>query len=153
MIVYRITLARYADGLFASGNAARWNSKDVKVIYAAGSRALACLENVVHRTSRGLQEQFRTLLISIPDTLKIADIDRKNLIPDWHDFSNMPYTQALGDEWIKNEASAVLRVPSVIIPEEHNYLLNPAHKDFRKIKYLGNEPFQFDGRIKGGESK
>lgn len=148
MIVYRITLAAYANGLFASGNPARWNSKDIKVIYTAGSRALACLENVVHRSSRGLQGNFRTLLIEIPDHLKITVIDRKALPLHWYNFASMPYTQHLGDEWVKGEASAILQVPSVIIPEEQNYILNPAHKDFNKIKYLGNEPFEFDSRIK-----
>jgi len=148
MIVYRITLVAYADGLFASGNPARWNSKDIKVIYTAGSRALACLENVVHRSSRGLQGNFRTLLIEIPDHLKMTVIDRKALPLHWYHFASMPYTQHLGDEWVKSQASAILQVPSVIIPEEQNYILNPAHKDFSKIKYLGNEPFEFDSRIK-----
>ena len=148
MIVYRITLVAYADKLLASGNPARWNSKDIKVIYTAGSRALACLENVVHRSSRGLQGNFRTLLIEIPDHLKITVIDRKTLPLHWYNFASMPYTQHLGDEWVKGEASAILQVPSVIIPEEQNYILNPAHKDFSKIKYLGNEPFEFDSRIK-----
>src|SRR5438876_4625321 len=127
MITYRITLTKYADKLFASGNAARWNSKDVKVIYTAGSRALACLENVVHRNSRGLQESFRTILIEIPDSLKIIVIEKSKLIPEWQNFANMPYTQQLGDKWVKDATSAILQVPSVIIPEEYNYILNPAH--------------------------
>lgn len=150
MIVYRIASSVYAGKLFASGNPARWNSKDVKVIYTAQSRALACLENVVHRHSRGLTENFRMILIDIPDNLKKKVIDKKSLIGDWHAFENMPYTQALGDQWVKDGGSAILQVPSVIIAEENNYLFNPAHKDFDRIKYLGNEPFEFDTRIKYG---
>jgi RES domain-containing protein len=148
MIVYRITLAKYAGGLHASGNPARWNSKDVKVIYTAASRALACLENVVHRTSRGLQENFRTLVIEIPGNLEIDMIDKKDLTPGWHSFSSIPYTQRIGDEWVKAATAAILQVPSVIIPEEHNYILNPLHKDFATIKLLRSEPFEFDGRLK-----
>ena len=148
MIVYRITLAKYADSLYASGNPARWNSKDVKVIYTAESRALACLENIVHRTSRGLHENFRTLVLEIPDNLKIAIIDRKALVPGWQSFSNIPHTQRIGDEWIKASTTAILQVPSVIIPEEHNYILNPLHIDFPAIKLLRSEPFEFDGRLK-----
>jgi len=147
MIVYRITLAKFANKLFASGNAARWNSKDVKVIYTARSRALACLENIVHRTSRGPEENFRTILIEIPDDLKVTVCDRESLMHDWQGFANMPYTQGLGDEWVNDARAAVLRVPSVIISEEYNYILNPAHKDFDKVKYLRNEPFKFDGRL------
>jgi RES domain-containing protein len=148
MIVYRITLAKYADKLFASGNPARWNSKDIKLIYSAQSRALACLENVVHRNSIGLNENFKTILIEIPDSLKLMVILKTDLISDWQSFSNMPYTQKLGDAWVKEAKSAILQVPSVIIPEENNYLINPAHKDFSKVKYLGNEPFEFDRRFK-----
>lgn len=148
MIVYKITLAKYAHKLLASGHPARWNSKDVRVIYTAGTRALACLENVVHRTSRGLHDNFRTILIEIPDDLKIMVIHRKDLKPDWQNFANIPFTQAIGDKWVKEMNSAILQVPSVIIPEEYNYLLNPLHKDFDRIRYLGNEPFRFDGRIK-----
>ncbi|MFM9910565.1 MAG: RES family NAD+ phosphorylase [Chitinophagaceae bacterium] len=148
MIVYRITLAKHAGKLTASGNAARWNSKDVAIIYTASSRSLACLENVVHRSSRGLQENFRTVIIEIPNSLKILMIDRKDLLREWKQFGNMPYTQSMGDKWVKEAISPVLRVPSVIIPEEYNYLLNTSHKDFGKIKYLGSEPFTFDNRLK-----
>ena len=148
MIVFRITLAKYAERLFASGNPARWNSKDIKVIYTAGSRSLACLENVVHRTAHGLQENFLTILIEIPENLKVNVIDKRSLIQGWHDFSNMPYTQNIGDKWIESASSAVLKVPSAIVPEEYNYVLNPAHIDFGKVKHLGAEPFEFDIRLK-----
>jgi RES domain-containing protein len=148
MIVYRITLAKYAGSLFASGNPARWNSKDVKAIYTAGSRSLACLENVVHRSALGLKDNFRTILIAIPDDLQIEEIKISDLNPQWRQYSQYPYTQNLGDEWSRNASTAVLKVPSAIIPEEHNYILNPLHKDFDRIQYLGNEPFNFDDRIK-----
>jgi RES domain-containing protein len=147
MIVYRITLAIHADKLVASGNPARWNSKDVKVIYTSSSRSLACLENIVHRNSRGLNAQYRTILIDIPNNLIIEQISRKSLLPGWHEFQNISATQKIGDEWVAKNKSAILQVPSVIIPEEFNYVLNPAHKDFAKIKYLRNEAFDFDGRL------
>ena len=147
MIVYRITLAKYADKLAASGNAARWNSKDVKVIYTSGTRSLACLENVVHRSSRGLDEKFRIQVIQIPDSLKVSICDKDGLMIDWQNYANMPYTQGLGDVWVEQASAAVLKVPSVIIHEEYNYILNPAHADFPRIKYLRNEPFRFDGRL------
>ena len=148
MIVYRISMAIHADKLVASGNPARWNSKDVKLIYTSSSRALACLENIVHRSSRGLNEQFRTILVEIPENLMIERIDKTILKKDWHEFHNIFYTRKLGDQWIAKGNTAVLRVPSVIIPEEHNFLINSAHKDFSKIKYLANEPFEFDSRLK-----
>lgn len=147
MIVYRITLAVFAHSLVASGNPARWNSKDIKVIYTAESRSLACLENIVHRNSNGLSNEFRVLIIDIPDSLKISVINRTDLPEGWQSYERIPYTQSLGDQWIKELNSAILKVPSVIIPGECNYLLNPAHKDYPKIKYVRSESFEFDSRI------
>jgi RES domain-containing protein len=148
MHVYRITLAKFSGALYASGNPARWNSKDMKMIYTASSRALACLENVVHRSSIGLRDAFRTMVIEIPDGLPITIIKKASLKSDWHQFVNYTYTQGLGDEWLKRNDTAVLKIPSAIIPEESNYLLNPAHSDYSKIKLSNTEAFEFDERIK-----
>lgn len=148
MYVYRITLEKYSGSLITSGNAARWNSKDVKMLYTASTRALACLENVVHRNAIGLQANFRTMVIEVPDDLQIIIMRKEELLTDWYLFENYPYTQALGDAWISKGETAILGVPSAIIAEECNYLLNPAQIDFKKIKLLNVEPFEFDSRIK-----
>ena len=148
MLVYRITLEKYAHCLIASGNPARWNSKDVKMIYTASTRALACLENVVHRSALGLQQNFRTMVIEIPDHLFSTVIDKEELPANWHLFQNYPLTQTMGDSWIQKAETAVLKIPSAIIAEESNYLLNPAHEDFKKIELVRTEPFDFDPRIK-----
>ncbi len=148
MHVYRIALEKYSKSLAASGVAARWNSKDVKMIYTASTRALACLENVVHRSAIGLQAGFRTMAIEIPDGLPMTVVKKEELPTDWHLFENYPYTQALGDAWISKGETAILQVPSAIIAEECNYLLNPAHEDFEQIKLIKTELFEFDPRIK-----
>jgi RES domain-containing protein len=148
MIIYRITLAVYADKLVASGTPGRWNSRHVKMIYAANSRSLACLENVVHRNALGLTGKFSVILIEVPETLKVEELKSTELKKGWHLFESMPYTQETGDKWIMDNQSAILKVPSVIVPGEHNYLLNPNHPDFNKIKLLKSEPFVFDARIK-----
>ena len=148
MQVYRITLAKHAQGLFASGRAARWNSNDREIIYTSSSQSLACLENVVHRSQVGLLNHFRVLTIEIPETTTIVSLDIEQLPFQWHAFENMHITQQLGDQWLNEANSAVLRVPSSIIHSEFNYLLNPRHADFRLIKLLKAEPFIFDARIK-----
>ena len=148
MIVYRITLTIYSTKLLASGYPARWNSKDVKMIYTAQSRALACLENVVRRNSKGLQKNFKVMQIFIPDDIILQEIKETDLIPSWKEFDKMPYTQSLGDQWASVAKSAILKVPSTIVSGDSNYLLNPGHKDYRKIKLLKTEPFEFDDRIK-----
>lgn len=148
MLVYRITKAVYADRLVASGGAARWNSRGQFVIYTAATRALACLENVVHRSGEGLQETFRVMVIDVPDAIFVETITLDTLPTDWFDFKQYDSCQRLGSEWLRSGRSAVLRVPSAIIPNEWNYLLNPAHPDFSRIQLIRTEPFLFDPRIK-----
>jgi len=148
MQVFRIALAKYALSLTASGRAARWNPNDVDVIYTAGSRSLACLENVVHRNQIGLDNPFQVMTIEIPDDLYVMSVDLSKLPEDWTAYPNMPITQALGEQWVQQAKSSLLKVPSSIIPAESNYLINPKHADFRFIKLLKSDPFVFDKRIK-----
>ncbi|NCD68463.1 RES family NAD+ phosphorylase [Mucilaginibacter agri] len=148
MLVYRIALTKYADKLFASGRAARWNPNETEVIYTASSRSLACLENVVHRSQLGLNQLFSVMTIEIPDELKKDIVNHTELPHDWREFQQMPLTQAIGEKWIKGGKTATMQVPSAIIEEETNYLLNPKHPDFKKIKLLRTEMFVFDVRIK-----
>ena len=149
MLVYRIALAKYAGALKASGRAARWNPNEVEMIYTASSRSLACLENVVHRNKAGLNDNFRVMTIQIPDTISIQTISAAHLLPDWRAFNQMPYTQQLGAQWIKEDKTAILQVPSSIIDGETNYLINPLHADFELIELVKVEAFVFDVRIKG----
>ncbi|QIX59757.1 RES family NAD+ phosphorylase [Hymenobacter lutimineralis] len=151
MLVYRICLAKYADDLFASGYRARWNFKDQFVIYTAASRALACLENVVHRSGEGLNDQFRVLVIEVPDDLLIEEIPLAELPPEWERASRYALCQPLGDAWYRRRSSAVLRVPSSIVPQEFNYVLHSRHPDFKRIQIVAREEFRFDSRIKAGE--
>lgn len=148
MDVYRITLAKWADQLTASGRAARWNSADRMVLYTAASRALVCLENVVHRSGRGLQMDFRTIHLFVPETLQMTCLELNELPPDWADFEQYSFCQQLGDQWYDAAQTPVLRVPSAIIPNEYNYLFNTHHPDFRQVQIRAIEPFQFDPRIK-----
>jgi RES domain-containing protein len=148
MLVYRIALAKYSGKLIASGRAARWNPNDVEMIYTASSRSLACLENVVHRNQIGLTMAFNIMTIKLPDNISISHIKITDLPPDWQDFNQMSLTQHIGEKWIMEKKSAILAVPSSIIDEEINYLINPGHDDFKKIKLVKTMPFAFDQRIK-----
>ncbi|MGZ3871457.1 MAG: RES family NAD+ phosphorylase [Mucilaginibacter sp.] len=148
MLVYRIIAAKYSARLIASGRAARWNPNDIEVIYTASSRSLACLENVVHRNQVGLSQLFDILTIECPDQLEITYVHLHQLPGNWADFYQMSFTQSIGEKWVRENTSAVLQVPSSIVNEEVNYLLNPKHKDFAQIKIIKTQPFVFDGRIK-----
>lgn len=147
MNVFRIVRERWSHELRASGNEARWNSEGNLIIYTSASRALACLENFVHRSGENSKQLFATTVIKIPDELKIEEIKLKDLPHDWNDRMNFSITQKTGNDWLTSLSSAVLKVPSAIIPEEFNYLLNPAHNDFRKIRVIRKEVFRFDKRM------
>jgi RES domain-containing protein len=148
MLVYRIVLVKYANGLIASGRAARWNPNEVKMIYTASSRSLACLENVVHRNQIGLSENFNILMIDCPDRIKIKTIGLADLPRNWTDFDQMHVTQQIGEKWVRQNDSAILQVPSSIVEAEVNYLLNPADSDFKQIGIMASQPFTFDKRLR-----
>lgn len=147
MLVYRICLTQYAT-LSASGIEGRWNSHGIKVLYTASSRALACLENVVHRSGEGLHALFSTMVIDIPSTERIEKITLKDLPKNWQHFSMEHLCRQIGDDWYYRQESLILQVPSIIIPEEYNYLINTQHKNFKKVKLKRVDDFMFDPRIK-----
>lgn len=151
MRVFRITLSRYTDQLVASGRPARWNGKGTFMIYTAGSIALACLENLARRAGTDTSKaDFSVMEIEIPDKLAVKVITKETLAkahPEWYRVRQYPLTQQMGDQWLNESKEPVLKVPSVIINHEFNYLLNPRHPDFLNIKIKEVSPFTFDQRI------
>jgi RES domain-containing protein len=147
MIVFRICKKEYSQTLRASGYAGRWNTKGTFVIYTAESRSLACLENLVHRSGEGNNAIYKVMQINIPDAIKIEAIDPKNLNKNWTKIDNIYKTQLMGSNWLKNLSTVILKIPSSIIKNEFNYLLNPNHPDFKKIKIQLVDDFEFDSRL------
>ena len=149
MEIYRICLAKYASELVASGNPGRWNLRGQLVIYAAGSRALACLENVVHRSGEGLNDLFKVVVIGFPDDLAGEEFALADLPAGWQSPAHYARCQPLGAAWYARRAAAVLRVPSSVIAHEFNYVFNTQHPDFARVRLVARENFAFDPRIKG----
>lgn len=153
MFVYRISQTKYANNLTASGIDGRWNSLNQKMIYTAGSVALACLENLAHRSGTSLAAgNFSLAIIEVEDNLKIEEVkigDLANVHPNWLAVDQYPLTQKLGSDWLNANTSAILKVPSAIIDLEYNYLLNPNHASFTGIKIVKVDQFRFDLRLKG----
>lgn len=150
MEVFRIVHKKWANELIASGFPARWNSKNIYTIYTAHSRSLACLENIVHQIGVKISnDNFRIMVIYIPDSIEISKIHLSALPDSWCHSGEESFEicRQFGDKWNIELQSAVLEVPSAIIKNEKNYLLNPQHKDFRNIKLLEVEPFIFDPRL------
>lgn len=152
MLVFRITQTRYANTLSAPGVSGRWNSGGMQLVYTGGSAALSCLEVLAHKTGASLQSgNFSIATVEIPEFLVVSEIliDELSAIDAcWMNPEQYPLTQAIGDQWILSQASAVLKVPSAIIPDEFNFLLNVNHPDFEAIKIVRVNRFSFDTRLK-----
>jgi len=150
MELYRITHARWSDTLIASGRAARWNSNNIFVIYSSFTRSLACLENLVHYSGIDLSASFSIVIIDVPDDVSIKELKLSSLPADWHrsDPDAYNYCRKFGDEWVIKNESLLMKVPSAIIKDEFNCLINTAHPDFSRIRRKAAEPFFFDPRIK-----
>lgn len=146
---WRIVKARHAATAFSGEGAARtggrWNSRGVRVVYASGSRALAALESLVHLNPPVLFA-YTAFGLSFDEQL-VEILPAPARPPDWQLEPAPPSCRALGDSWVRESRSAVLEVPSVIVPGEPNYLLNPAHPDFKKIRIGKPEAFSFDARL------
>ena len=149
---WRIVQERYSKEAFSGEGAriygGRWNSAGDAAVYAAGSRALAVLEMLVHLDGPQLLSSFLLHEAELAESL-VTELLMGDLPRDWRDDPAPASTQVIGDAWIRSGASAVLRVPSVLIPQEHNYLLNPRHAEFNRVRVSGPEKFAFDARLKG----
>jgi RES domain-containing protein len=152
MHTYRIGQTKYARDRVGSGVDGRWNLWGQYVIYTGGSLALSCLEKLAHTTGASLYAgDFSVTIFEIPEGIKIKEITINELLKrhsDWNKVANYPITQNIGSAWLQNHETAVLKVPSAIIDMEYNYLLNPAHTDFEKIKIKAVNKFTFDTRLK-----
>ena len=150
MRVFRLSRKKYANDLSGKGAAKfgnRWNSKGIEMLYTAESRALAMAEVLVHLSLAILPDDYMMIEIEIPDTLEIEILKSQYLDSNWN--SNPPQlsTQLLGDNFIYSKKYCVLKVPSAVVKEDFNYLLNPNHIDINKIKIIEITNFPFDKRI------
>lgn len=147
MQLFRITTVKWAGVLSGSGYPARWNSKGKFVIYTASSRALACLENLVHRSGEGLNKNFKLTVIDVPDDASLKKIEPIDLPSYWYKTSMAPSCRILGDQWIESGSSLLLSIPSAIIRDETNVLINPAHPEFKEVSVQDIVDFEFDERL------
>jgi RES domain-containing protein len=135
------------DGEGARIVGGRWNLPGSTVVYASGSLALAALETFVHLGHAAVDLSFAAIRIEIPANVLIEQVAHKDLPPRWRSEPPLQNTMQLGTKWVQESRSAVLRVPSVIIPQEHNLVLNPAHKEFGRLTIAPPESFTFDSRL------
>ena len=150
--VYRIVKTKYAatafDGEGAFRYGGRWNTRGTRIIYTAGSLALAALEMLVHLDDDELLLAYSFVAANIPTSLILPVKAFRSLPKDWNASPAPLVLQHLGDAWVTANVSAVLEVPTSIVPVENNYLLNPAHPDFAQITLAKPQRFVFDVRLR-----
>jgi len=145
---WRIVKTRHAATAFSGEGAAkaggRWNSRGTWVVYTSSTKALATLESLVH-LNPPVTFSLVAIPITFPDSL-VETYSIADLPPDWRSQPPPPSTQSIGNAWVAEARSAILALPSVITGEP-NYLLNPAHPDFAKIRIGHPEPYVLDPRL------
>lgn len=149
MIVYRLTSSRYARDLSGRGAeiaGGRWNSKGTALIYTSESRALCMLEVAVHLPLGNLPLDYFLVGIELPEA-SWPSISVKSLENSWKDWPPSGITCQLGDTFVKEGKHLAFRVPSVLVPDEYNVLINPKHPDMSTVKIISTEPFTFDSRL------
>jgi RES domain-containing protein len=151
MEVFRISQKKYSNELISSGAANRWNFRDQKVIYTGSSRSLSTLELIVHKNAVKPKIEYKVMIISIADRESLyKQISSKELPSNWRKLGAYFELQKRGSEWYEKQESLILKVPSVVIPAEYNYIINTEHPDFKKnVVHIRNENYFWDLRLLG----
>ena len=150
METFRIAAKKHSGTLSASGKANRWNKDGENVLYVGSSRSLSTLELVVHRSSIKPTIEYKVMIISIAVAENLyGEIHIKDLPSEWRKSMAYPQLQNIGSDWYNSKRSLFLKVPSAIITQEFNYLVNLEHPDFtdNNISLRRNEDYFWDDRL------
>jgi len=150
MELFRLAQSKHGKSLSGKGAAisgGRWNSPGTEIIYTAANRSLAMAEVAVHFSIATLPAGYMMMTLHVPDTISVSDLDLKLLPANWNQFPPLKATQAIGDRFIREGKTCALKVPSAVTSGDFNFLINPMHPEFKKIKISGYDPFPFDRRL------
>jgi RES domain-containing protein len=151
IVAWRLVKERQADAAFTGEGArlygGRWNHRGTTVVYLSGSLSLAALELFVHLGPDDIHLRLVSFRVEIPQNIQIDIVEPSILPRDWRNEPPPDSTKEIGTRWSESGRAAVLRVPSVITPVESNFLLNPRHSAFERIKIGDPQPFSFDPRM------
>ncbi len=151
MLVWRVTRKAHAyqplSGEGARRFGGRWNHVGTPVVYTSGTLSLAVLEYLVNLPISDLPDDLVSIQVQVPDELPRTDISIDDLPKDWRTFPAIEELKEIGTEWVRDAKTAMLAVPSVVIPNELNYLINPAHPKAGRVKLFSVDPFALDVRL------
>ena len=148
---YRITKAKHGESAFDGEGAkkygGRWNSPGTSMVYTASHLSLAIVEILAHlKVEKVIREKYVYFELEFDDML-IKTPPRSALPANWNEDPAPSSTQHYGDEWVTSDESPVLKVPSVIVDIEYNFLLNPLHTSFKEVKISPAKKFELDSRL------
>lgn len=147
MIIYRVATGEHAKEISGEGarlHGGRWNSVGNLALYTSEYISLCILEILVRAGKFTSPDSYTLTSIDLPEN-SVSEIQLKKLKQDWQ--SHLEYTQWIGDEFLKNKQALALKVPSAVVPQEHNFLINPLHSDFKKVKVINTELLELDKRL------
>lgn len=150
MLIYRIAASKYIEDLSGAGSkqyGGRWNDKGVAMVYFAQSRAMAVMELLVHLRPEEIDRDFILAVFEVSDA-SVLTIDSNDLPKNWKDKSEVETLKEIGNKFIKSNQYLLMKVPSVIIEEEFNFIFNPNHAAADTIKLVEKRVFKFDTRFK-----
>lgn len=150
MHVFRIAKEKYIYDLEGKGariHGGRWNQKGYNVLYTSEHESVAVLEVLAHTPITTIPKDLKLMMLSIPDSISFQTVDINALPDNWRKYPAPDSLAERGTNWLRSVATLALKVPSLITPSEHNILLNPAHKNFQKIKPKEVRDFRFDERL------
>ena len=151
MVIWRLSKIKYAttafDGEGARRAGGRWNSKGTAIVYCSATLSLTALETLVHLDVADFGTSRAAIRVEIPDEIAMDRVEATQLAPDWRDTPAPLSLAAMGDQWAAEGKTLLLLVPSAVVPQENNILLNPRHADFAKIQISSPEPFVLDARL------
>ncbi|MDF9797379.1 RES domain-containing protein [Catalinimonas alkaloidigena] len=149
MLVFRLVRQAYARQLDGKGAAlfgGRWNSVGRPLLYTAEHRSLAVLE---YRVNNPLPLKDLIMVTLEAPEHAIKTVNTQDLNSHWRAYAPENECAAIGDQWLESQESLMLRVPSAIVPQENNVLINPLHNSMREVKILDATPFLIDHRLYG----
>lgn len=151
MVIWRIARAAHQalDGEGARLNGGRWNTEGVAVVYGSESLSLAMLEYLVHIDPALIPDDLIAMEVVLPDDPALGAVVDPAQFPagDWRTYPAPEWQAELGDLWVEDATFLWLAVPSAIVPEEHNVLVNPRHPRMGDVRTVGTRPFRFDRRL------
>jgi RES domain-containing protein len=147
--VWRIAAAAHAafDGEGARRYGGRWTSRGLHAVYTSATLSLAALERFVHVDPELEPDDLVAIAVEIEARIAVEAVAVAELPPDWRTYPAPATLAEIGDRWLRESRTAVLSVPSVVIPDERNFVLNPIHSDFARLVIGAAEPFGFDPRM------